>query len=189
MWVSNSQATTLTACIHSSEVNELAVVENNAPKCKNKKKSFGSLRKSGETAEGQKLQRSEFLAIEEAKSVHEQKREVTMEEEPLKYVDVSYKINCISHIDAVTSTYYVDVKLFFHWVDPNFIGRKKNETVDIKTEGSWNPDIIVTNEHELTSVEAHREVKVNNPATGEIKSSIQYRGTLFINVRFHAHCL
>jgi hypothetical protein len=105
-------------------------------------------------------------------------------EEPPKYVDVSYKINCISHIDSVTSTYYIDVKLFFHWVDPNFIGRKKNESVDIKTEGSWNPDIIVTNEHELASIEEHREVKVNNPTIGEIKSSIQYRGTLFINVRF-----
>lgn len=105
-------------------------------------------------------------------------------EEPPKYVDVSYKINCISHIDSVTSTYYIDVKLFFHWVDPNFIGRKKNESVDVKTEGSWNPDIIVTNEHELASIEEHREVKVNNPTIGEIKSSTQYRGTLFINVRF-----
>lgn len=104
-----------------------------------------------------------------------------MEDEP-KIVEVSYKINCLSHIDAVTSTYYVDVKLFYHWTDPNFIGRKKNELVDIKTEGSWNPDIIVTNEHELNVVEDHREIKVNNPKTGEIKSSIQYRGTLFISV-------
>jgi hypothetical protein len=106
---------------------------------------------------------------------------ITMEDEA-RNVDVSYKINCISHIDSVTSTYYVDVKLFFHWIDPNFIGRKKNETIDIKAEGSWNPDIIVTNEHELSSVEAHREVKVNDPVKGEVKSSIQYRGTLFINV-------
>jgi hypothetical protein len=118
--------------------------------------------------------------------------EVAIMEESPKYVDVSYKINCVSHIDSVTSTYYVDVKLFYHWIDPNFIGRKKNETVDIKTEGSWNPDIIVTNEHELVSVEDHREVKVNNPTTGEIKSSTQYRGTLFINVRpphdfLHSH--
>jgi hypothetical protein len=97
-------------------------------------------------------------------------------------VDVSYKINCISHIDSVTSTYYIDVKLFHHWIDPKFIGRKKNESIDIKAEGAWNPDIVVTNEHELTSLETHREVKVNNSTTGEIKSSIQYRGTLFINV-------
>jgi hypothetical protein len=106
---------------------------------------------------------------------------ITMEDEA-RNVDVSYKINCISHIDSVTSTYYVDVKLFLHWIDPNFIGRKKNQTIDIKAEGSWNPDIIVTNEHELSSVEAHREVKVNDPVKGEVKSSIQYRGTLFINV-------
>jgi len=100
-----------------------------------------------------------------------------------RFVDVSYKINCISHIDSVTSTYYVDVKLFFHWIDPKFIGRKKNESVDIKTEGAWNPDIVVTNEHQLTSVDQHRDIKVNNSATGELKSSNQYRGTLFINVR------
>eukprot|EP01032_Pedospumella_encystans_P024128 gene24128-27298_t len=98
-----------------------------------------------------------------------------------RFVDVSYKINCISHIDSVTSTYYIDVKLFFHWIDPKFIGRKKNESVDIKTEGAWNPDIVVTNEHQLTSVDQHRDIKVNNSATGELKSSNQYRGTLFIN--------
>lgn len=106
-----------------------------------------------------------------------------MEDDGPKVVEVSYKINCLSHIDSVTSTYYCDVKLFYHWKDPNFIGRKKNELVDIKTEGSWNPDIIVTNEHELSIIEDHREIKVNDPQTGEIKSSIQYRGTLFINVR------
>lgn len=104
-------------------------------------------------------------------------------------VEVSYKINCISHIDSVTSTFYVDLKLFYHWTDPNFIGRKKNEQVDIKKEGSWNPDIIISNEHQLTSIEAHREVRVNNSKTGEIKSSVQYRGTLFINAsRVHVIC-
>lgn len=97
-------------------------------------------------------------------------------------VDVSYKINCISHIDSVTSTYYVDVKLFFHWTDPKFIGRKKNESIDLKAEGAWNPDVIVTNEHQLTSIDAHRDIKVNNSVIGELKSSVQYRGTLFINV-------
>jgi hypothetical protein len=97
-------------------------------------------------------------------------------------VDVSYKINCISHIDVVTSTYYIDVKLFLHWKDKNFIGRKQNERVDIKTEGSWNPEIIITNEHELKSVADHHEVKVTDPATGEIKYSTQYRGTLFVTV-------
>lgn len=101
-----------------------------------------------------------------------------------KIVDVSYKINCVSHISAVTSTYYVDVKLFLHWTDKNFIGRKKNDTVDIRTEGSWNPDIIITNEHQLVSVIEHKEVKVTNSNTGEIKSSVQFRGTLFINVSF-----
>lgn len=106
----------------------------------------------------------------------------TMEDKGPRFVDVSYKINCISHIDSVTSTYYVDVKLFFHWIDPKFIGRKKNESVDIKTEGAWNPDIVVSNEHQLTSVDNHRDIKVNNSATGELKSSVQYRGTLFINV-------
>lgn len=100
-----------------------------------------------------------------------------------RYVDVSYKINCISHIDSVTSTYHIDMKLFYHWTDPRFIGRKKNESVDMKAEGAWNPDIVVTNEHELITTDAHRDIKVNNPKTGEVKQSIQYRGTLFINVR------
>lgn len=105
------------------------------------------------------------------------------EKEGPRFVDVSYKINCISHIDSVTSTFYVDVKLFYHWKDPKFIGKKKNESVDLKAEGAWNPDIIVTNEHELVSVDEHRDVKIINSATGEVKSSTQYRGTLFINVR------
>ena len=123
---------------------------------------------------------------DEIKKDEIKKDEVKKEPEP-ENVDISYKINCISHIDALTSTYYIDVKLFMHWKDKNFIGRKKNESVNIETEGSWNPDIIITNEHELVNVAEHREIKVTNSATGEIKSSIQYRGTLFINVRAFCH--
>lgn len=100
-----------------------------------------------------------------------------------KTVDVSYKINCISHIDAVTSTCYIDFKLFLHWTDLKFVGRSKTELIDLKAEGAFNPDIIVSNEHELLNSEEHREVKVTNPITGEIKSTARYRGTLFINVR------
>jgi hypothetical protein len=101
-----------------------------------------------------------------------------------RIVDVSYKINCVSHIEEVTSTYYIDMKLFYHWTDKNFIGKPKGEVVDLK-EGSWNPEITVTNEHKLERVldRDQNEVKVTNSKTGEIKYSVHFRGTLFINVR------
>lgn len=98
--------------------------------------------------------------------------------EPVK-VYVSYKVNCVSDISAILSTFEVDIKIFYYWVDAKLIGKKKNSDVDFSEDKTlFNPDVVITNEHNLE--ERSRTVKVNNPKTGEVKCSLQYNGTVFM---------
>ena len=81
-------------------------------------------------------------------------------------IEVAYKINCISNIDSIKSTFEVDIKIFVYvkpysfycisntneynmsaftysyWKDKKLIGRKKGSAVHLETEeGLFNPDI------------------------------------------------
>ena len=97
---------------------------------------------------------------------------------PPRKVYVAYKVNCISDISAIMSTFSIDIKLFYYWEDPKFIDCKKNSDVDLSEKGCFNPDIVITNGHDLK--EESRTVKVNKPKTGEIKCSVHYVGTVFM---------
>lgn len=95
-----------------------------------------------------------------------------------KKVEVAYKINCISNIDSITSTFEVDIKIFLYWKDPKLIGKKKGTVVDISSDGLFNPDIRITNEHAI--VEDSNEVKMLDSSTGSVKQSIEAKGTCFL---------
>lgn len=101
--------------------------------------------------------------------------------QPPKIVQLSYKINCISDVSAVMCTFEIDLKVFAYWCDPLLVGRKKGELLDYDAEKElFEPDIIVTNERELTLVEKDNNTKIIDSKTGEVKRSIHYRGTVFM---------
>lgn len=96
-----------------------------------------------------------------------------------KKVFVAYKINCLSDISAVMCTFYTDMKVFYCWTDEKLIGRKKGETIDYEAEkGLFDPDIQITNEHDLQEIS--NVTKIVDSATGEVKRTIQFKGTVFL---------
>lgn len=97
-------------------------------------------------------------------------------EKEQKQIEVAYKINCISNIDCVTSTFEIDIKLFIYWRDPKLVGRKKGAKVSFD-EGLYNPDIIIVNEHNLKRIS--NELKVVDGEVGLVKQSIEASGTCF----------
>lgn len=106
------------------------------------------------------------------------KSSFSVENDSPRVVEISYGINCVSNISAATSTYEIDVNLYFHWIEPLAIGRNKKKTLDLEAEGLFDPDIRISNEHELEIL--NQSVKLVNSQTGEIKCSLHCRGSLFI---------
>jgi hypothetical protein len=94
-------------------------------------------------------------------------------------VYVAYKINCVSDINESSCTFEIDMKVFFSWWDEKLIGRKKGCDVNTKEEKDlFEPDIIVTNEHNLITVS--NSTKLVDSLTGEVKRTVTYKGTLFL---------
>lgn len=91
-------------------------------------------------------------------------------------VFVSYTINVVSEINALTSTFKVDLKLFYEWKEPLVGDRPKGSIVDISKEKLWNPEIIIVNSHSL--VEESCKIVVSKP--GEIKMTSHLRGECFL---------
>lgn len=98
-----------------------------------------------------------------------------------KVVELAYKINCVSDVSAVSCTFEVDIKIFLFWTDEKLIGRKKESFVDYETEKDlFEPNIIVTNEHQLTVVEKDCNTKINDSETGGVKRTQHFKGTVFL---------
>mmetsp|Transcript_23398 Transcript_23398/g.22536 ORF Transcript_23398/g.22536 Transcript_23398/m.22536 type:complete len:803 (+) Transcript_23398:414-2822(+) len=95
-----------------------------------------------------------------------------------KQVFMSYKINCVSDISEILCTFEVDLKVFFRWNDDALIGRKKGSSVDIEEKGLYDPDIVITNEHNISEVSSVS--KITDSATGAVKCSKHYKGTAFV---------
>ena len=94
-------------------------------------------------------------------------------------VTVAYKINCISDVGAVMWTFYADMKVFYGWIDKNLVGREKGATINYdEEEGLFEPDIQITNEHDLKEIS--NITKIVNSKTGEVKRTVQFKGTLFL---------
>jgi hypothetical protein len=71
-------------------------------------------------------------------------------------VQVSYKINCISKINAIFSDFEIDCKIFYNWVDEKAIGLPYKDNIDENTRKElklFDPDIIIVNQHELNVLE------------------------------------
>lgn len=98
-----------------------------------------------------------------------------------KVVDLAYKINCVSDVSAVSCTFEIDIKIFLFWADEKLIGRKKGSPVDYEAEKDlFEPNIIVTNEHQLTIVEKDCNTKIDDPKTGGVKRTEHLKGTVFL---------
>lgn len=97
--------------------------------------------------------------------------------DPLE-VEIGYKVNCVSDIQVISSTFTVDIKLFYRWKDPRAIGIAKGTYVDVHEKGLFEPEIVVCNAHalELTS----ETTKISDSTTGELKRTLDYKGSLFI---------
>lgn len=106
----------------------------------------------------------------EAKKKKEKKR---------KIVFVAYKINCISNIDSILCTYEVDAKIFYFWDDEKVVGRPKGTSLKLEDEPElFNPDIVVTNGHNLDIQSV--DVKVTDAKKGSVKMSIHIKGECFL---------
>lgn len=98
-----------------------------------------------------------------------------------KVVELAYKINCVSDVSAVSCTFEVDIKIFLYWTDDKLIGRKKGSFIDYEAEKDlFEPNIIVTNEHQLTVVEKDCNTKIDNDKTGGVKRTAHFKGTVFL---------
>lgn len=95
-----------------------------------------------------------------------------------KQVFMSYKINCVSDISEILCTFEVDLKVFFRWNDDALIGRKKGSSVNMDEKGLYDPDIVITNEHNISEVSSVS--KITDSATGAVKCSKHYKGTAFV---------
>jgi hypothetical protein len=112
---------------------------------------------------------TEAIAIEPA---------VPVVKEPKK-IYVSYKINLISEINAILSTFLIDVKIFFTWTDEALIGVKKiNDEEYFGNKKYFDPQIFVTNGHDLN--EKSKTIKITNEETGEVKLTVHYVGSVYM---------
>lgn len=46
-------------------------------------------------------------------------------------VEVGYKVNCISNVSVVSSTYEIDINVNLYWKDPRAIGMEEKSQLDI----------------------------------------------------------
>ena len=93
-------------------------------------------------------------------------------------VEVGYKINCVSNVSALDSTYDIDINVHLYWRDPKAIGIPNKSVLDLQQMKLFDPELVISNQHILTEI-AHKS-KVVDSSTGEIKCSLQYRGSAFI---------
>jgi len=93
-------------------------------------------------------------------------------------VEVGYKVNCVSNVSAVDSTYDIDINVHLHWFEPKAIGMQNRSVLDLQKLKFFDPEIVVSNQHVLT--ELMHSSRLVDSTTGEIKTSLQYRGSVFI---------
>jgi hypothetical protein len=107
-------------------------------------------------------------------------REKKNAESVARRVDVAFKINHISDIESIDSTFTISIKIFYHWEDPKLVGHKKcvlSES-EVEENGYFDPDIIITNDFEMCVVS--KEFKVIDSKTGAVKVSVLTKGKCFI---------
>ena len=101
-----------------------------------------------------------------------------------KRIKVGYKINGIRNVNSIDCTFTIDFKVFYYWTDERVKGRPKGTVVDIHEPDLFQPELIISNEAELSLT--HWEFQVKDPKTGLLKLSEYYRGKLLIpNMSLH----
>jgi len=66
----------------------------------------------------------------------------------MKDISVTYNIMNISGINALTSTFKIDIKIFLSWCDEKSVGMKEG-SLDLKSSGIEDPMIEIVNECEM----------------------------------------
>ncbi|CAK9251377.1 unnamed protein product [Sphagnum jensenii] len=146
----------------SRQIDKLSIVEPSSNESE-KKDDRSKEKKNADTVEG-----VDTVAKPEVKEMKEDKK--NKETPPQKTVALSYKINCVSDVSVVASTFEIDVKIFTYWTDEKLVGRKNGSFIDYEKEkGLFEPDIIVTNEFQLNVVDKDSNSKIIDPKTGEVK--------------------
>ena len=132
--------------------------------------------------EKKKVDDSKTTVVVEKKEKSEDKKSSKKEKEPSepKILELSYKVNCISDVDPVSCTFSIDIKVFMYWDDPKLIGRAKGDVDYTVEKGLFEPDIIVTNDHDLSEVEKDQNTKVVDSKKGSVKRTMHYKGTVFL---------
>jgi hypothetical protein len=95
-----------------------------------------------------------------------------------KEIEIQYSVHSVSNIDAKSNTYEIDAEVFFFWNEPKAVGRPLGEILHLKKEDMFDPQIYVTNQHELHH--HHYETRVLDSFNGDVVCSVHYRGTLYI---------
>ena len=135
---------------------------------------------STKTAEKEKTEKKEKDSTDKDKSAKgKDKSKEKKEKRPRREVFVSYKINCVSEIDAINSTFLVDIKIFYTWVDALLIGKKEVTEEDyLSNKKLFDPQLIITNGHDLRDVS--KTMKITDSSIGEVKWTVHTVGTVYM---------
>ena len=141
----------------------IEAADNSKEKDKEKDKEKGGEKESGKESDKKDKDKKDKKPVEQ------------------KILELSYKINCVSDIDPVSCTFAIDIKCFMYWDDAKLIGRKNGSFINYDTEkGLFEPDIIVTNDHDLIEVVKDQNTKIVDPEKGSVKRTMHYKGTVFL---------
>lgn len=98
------------------------------------------------------------------------------------FVFLACKINCISNINAIKSTFYADMTVHCTWTDPKLIGKKKGEIINYKQRGNgfFDPEIYVTNYRNGKRMLLSAITTIRHSMKGEVERCIHIKGTFMM---------
>jgi hypothetical protein len=143
------------------------------------KKADKGVEKDGGDGKSKEKEKDKEKDSGEKKDKDKDKKDKKKKEKgPLRQIYIAYKVNGLSNINAYTCTFTIDMKAFFWWKDEKLVGRAKGTIVDYSEKGLYEPHIVVSNEFELEELSS--VTTIVTPETGEVKRTVSYKGTCFI---------
>jgi hypothetical protein len=99
-----------------------------------------------------------------------------------KLVRVACKVLSVAAVNDVSQTVFLDFIVIIQWNDEELIGKDPYKT---DFASVWNPIVNIKNAHELSVLDETHGIRLTNPATGLVKLTQRYRGT--IGVKLHLY--
>ncbi|KAH8055520.1 GABA-A receptor [Aureococcus anophagefferens] len=84
-----------------------------------------------------------------------------------KRIRVGYKINGIRNVNSIDCTFTIDFKVFYYWTDYRVKGRPKGTVVDIHEPDLFQPELIISNEAELSLTHWEFQMAIEHHARHE----------------------